>query len=129
MSLRTPLGRVLYHGAARGEAVSHWIVERVTGLALAPLSIWLLVQLLSLPQSDYAAVTAWIATGWNPVWLTLTVVIAAWHSWQGVQVVIEDYVHGFATKTLSLVLSAFAHALIAASGAYAVLHIAFRGAP
>jgi len=128
MSLRTPLGRVLSHGAARGEAVSHWIVERVTGLALAPLCIWLLVQLLSVPQADYAAVTAWIAAGWNPVWLTLTVLIAAWHSWQGVQVVIEDYVHGFAVKAISLVLLAFAHALIAASGVYAVLHIAFRGA-
>src|SRR5215469_14362721 len=84
MSLRTPLGRVLNHGAARGGAVSHWIVERVTGLALAPLSIWLLVQLLSLPEASYGAVTAWIAAGWNPVWLTLTVAIAAWHSWQGV---------------------------------------------
>ena len=128
MSLRTPLARVLNHGAARGGAVSHWIVERVTGLALAPLSVWLLIQLLSLPTADYGAVTAWIAAGWNPVWLTLTVLIGAWHSWQGIQVVVEDYVHGFATKTLVLVLSAFVHALVAASGIYAVLHIAFRSA-
>ncbi len=126
MSLRTPLGRVLNHGAARSGVVSHWIVERVTGLALAPLSIWLLVQLLALPASDYASVTTWIAAGWNPVWLTLTVLLAAWHSWQGVQVVVEDYVHGFAAKTLLLLLSAFAHALVAASGVYAILHVAFR---
>jgi succinate dehydrogenase membrane anchor subunit len=128
MSLRTPLGRVLNHGAARGGAVSHWIVQRVTGLALAPLVIWLLVQLLSLPVVDYGAVTAWIASGWNPVWLTLTVLVAVWHSWQGVQVVIEDYVHGFALKSLTLVLLAFVHALVAASGTYAVLHIALRSA-
>jgi succinate dehydrogenase / fumarate reductase membrane anchor subunit len=126
VNLRTPLGRVLNHGAARGGVVSHWIVERVTGLALAPLSVWLLVQLLTLPSSDYASVTAWIAGGWNPVWLALTVLIASWHSWHGVQVVVEDYVHGFAVKTLTLLLSAFAHALIAASGVYAVLHVALR---
>jgi succinate dehydrogenase / fumarate reductase membrane anchor subunit len=128
MSLRTPLGRALNQGAAREGAVSHWIVERVTGLALAPLSIWLLVQLLLLPTWDYAAVADWIAAGWNPVWLTLTVLLAAWHSWQGLQVVIADYVHGFAIKTVSLLLSAFAHALVAASGVYAVLHVAFRSA-
>lgn len=126
MSLRTPLGRVLNHGAARGAVVSHWIAERVTGLALAPLAIWLLAQLLSLPTADHAAVTTWIASGWNPVWLTLTVLLAAWHSWQGIQVVVEDYVHGFAVKTLTLLLSTFVHALIAVSGAYAVLHIALR---
>jgi succinate dehydrogenase / fumarate reductase membrane anchor subunit len=126
VSLRTPLGRVLNHGAARGGVVGHWVVERVTGLALAPLSVWLLVQLLALPSFDYETVTAWIAGGWNPVWLALTVLIASWHSWQGVQVVVEDYVHGFAVKTLTLLLSAFAHALLAASGVYAVLHVALR---
>jgi hypothetical protein len=46
----------------------------------------------------------------------------------GREVVVEDYVHGFALKSLSLVLSAFVHALVAVSGIYAVLHIALRSA-
>ena len=126
MTLRSPLGRVLYHGSAHG-GVSHWIVERVTGLALAPLSIWLLVTLLSLPQFDHATVSAWVASGWNPVWLALLALLASWHSWLGVQVVVEDYVHGVTVKTLTLLLSTFVHALLALSGVYAVLHIVFRG--
>jgi succinate dehydrogenase membrane anchor subunit len=125
MTLRSPLGRALNHGAAH-DGVGHWIVERVAGLALAPLTVWLLVTLLSLPQFDQASVSTWVASGWNPVWLALLVLLASWHSWLGVQVVVEDYVHGL-TKTLTLLASTFMHALLALSGVYAVLHIVFRG--
>jgi len=125
MSLRTPLGRVEGHGSAK-EGVGHWIIERATGLALAPLSAWLLISLLALPDLRYATVTEWIAAGWNPVLLALTLLLAVWHSWLGVQVVVEDYVHGFLTKTLTLLGSAAVHALLAATGVYAVLHVALR---
>jgi succinate dehydrogenase / fumarate reductase membrane anchor subunit len=126
MSLRSPLGRVLYHGAAR-DGVGHWWVQRVSAVALAPLALWLTVSLLALPDG-YAAVTAWIGAGMHPVLLALTVLLAIWHSWLGLQVVIEDYVHGFVTKTCSLLLSSFVHGLLAATALYAVLRIALRGA-
>ena len=87
---------------------------------------WLLIGLLGLPDAGYATVIAWIAAGWNPALLALTVLIAAWHAWLGVQVVIEDYVHGFLPKTIALLLSVFVHVLLAASGVYAVLRIALR---
>jgi succinate dehydrogenase / fumarate reductase, membrane anchor subunit len=127
MSLRTPLARALHHGTAR-DGVGHWLVQRVTASALAPLAIWLLIALLSLPGADYPTVITWIATGWNPVLLALTVLIAAWHAWLGVQVVIEDYVHGLLPKTIALLSSVFVHVLLAASGVYAVLRIALRSA-
>jgi succinate dehydrogenase / fumarate reductase membrane anchor subunit len=123
MSLRAPLARALNHGSARA-GVSHWLIQRVTATALAPLAIWLLIALLSLPSSDYASVTRWIGTGLHPVLLALVVLIGAWHAWLGVQVVIEDYVHGFVTKTAALLVSLFVHVLVAASGLYALLHIA-----
>ena len=127
MSLRSPLARVLSTGAAHG-GVSHWIVERVTAVALAPLAVWLVVALLSLPHADYASVVAWAGGGWNPVWLALLVLLGAWHSWLGVQMVVEDYVHGALVKTSTLLLSTFAHGLLALSGLYAVLRIALRTA-
>jgi succinate dehydrogenase / fumarate reductase membrane anchor subunit len=77
--------------------------------------------------SDYASVIRWVGTGLHPVLLALTVTIAAWHAWLGVQVVIEDYVHGFLSKTLALLASLLLHLLVAAAGVYAVLRIALAG--
>ena len=63
MSLRTPLARALHHGTAR-DGVGHWLVQRVTASALAPLAIWLLVALLSTAGvPTMPTVTAWIAAG------------------------------------------------------------------
>lgn len=123
MSLRSPLARALNHGSAH-DGVGHWRIQRVTAVALAPLGVWLLVGLLSLPGANFHSVTGWIAAGWNPVLLSLTLLAACWHSWLGVQVVIEDYVHPSLCKTGALLASAFVHALLAASGIYAVLRIA-----
>ena len=125
MSLRAPLAKVLNQGAAH-DGVNHWVVQRVTALALAPLSVWLMWQLLSLPDSGYHTVSAWVEHGWNPVLLSLLVLLASWHAWLGVQMVIEDYVHVRLSKTLLLLLSTFVHGLIGASGLYAILRIAVR---
>jgi succinate dehydrogenase / fumarate reductase membrane anchor subunit len=102
MSLRSPLGVVLGRGTARN-AVHHWWVQRMTALALLPLTVWLLSGLVRLPLTDFATVTAWISLGWNPVLMSLLVLVACWHSSLGVQVVVEDYVHSPAAKTLVLV--------------------------
>jgi len=52
--------------------------------------------------------------------------LAAWHAWLGIQVVVEDYVAQPALKALLLLLSACTNALLVASGVYAVLRIALR---
>ena len=123
MSLRSPLGRVLGYGAAK-EGVHHWWIQRLTSIALIPLTVWFVISLLALPSFDYATVHAWASQTWTALLLVLFIAIAAWHSKLGVQVVIEDYVHGGA-KTISLVLSTFAHTLIAAASIFAVLKVAF----
>ena len=125
MSLRTPLGRVLGHGAAKS-GVHHWWVQRVSAVALVPLTIWLLCALLRLPLANHAAVAQWMAAGWHPVWLSLTALCMAWHSQLGVQVVIEDYVHGKLAKTLWLLASNFVHVVVAAASVFAVLRLALR---
>ena len=127
MSLQTPLGRVRGLGAA-GNGVHHWWVQRVTALALVPLSIWLLVSLVSLPALDFVTLVSWIAGTWTASLLTVFILTASWHSRLGVQVIIEDYVHDHGLKTTSLVLSGFVHVLLAALGVFAVLRIAF-GSP
>ena len=96
----------------------------MTALALIPLAVWFVVSLIALPAANYAVLTDWLAHGWNALLLVLFGLIATRHSQLGVQVVIEDYVHAPGLKTPALILNMFAHILIAAAIAYAVLKIA-----
>ena len=127
MSLRTPLGRVLGMGAAK-EGVHHWWVQRLTSVALIPLAVSFVVSLFALPTLDYGVVHMWVHQTWTAILLILFIALACWHSKLGVQVVIEDYVHGGA-KTLVLILSTFVHTLIAAASIFAVLKVAFGSVP
>ena len=120
----TPLGRVLGHGSAKSGA-HHWWSQRLSAVALVPLSLWFLFSLLTLPDFGHAAVRAWVGVPWHAVLLCLLVGTASWHSQLGVQVVVEDYVHTPGVKLGSLLLLRFAHVLIAAAGIFAVLKIAF----
>jgi succinate dehydrogenase / fumarate reductase, membrane anchor subunit len=126
MSLRSPLGKVLGTGSAK-EGVHHWWLQRLTSIALVPLTIWFVVSLLSLPSFEHVTVISWMAQSWTALLLILFILVATWHSQLGVRVVVEDYVHG-GSKTLTLVVITFIHALVAAAGVFAVLKVAFGGA-
>ena len=128
MSLRSPLGTVLGAGAAGG-GVRHWWQQRLTSIALVPLTVWFVVSLLALPSLDYATLIAWMHQSSTALLLILLVLSAAWHSQLGVRVVVEDYVHGAGARTLTLVLIGFAHVLLAVAGVFAVLKVAFGSAP
>jgi succinate dehydrogenase / fumarate reductase membrane anchor subunit len=125
MNLRTPPAPASNLRGARA-GVRHWLAQRVTALALAPLTIWLLIALLRLPGIDYASVIQWMAAAAHPVVLALIVLLATWHAWLGVQVVIEDYVHGSVAKSTALWLSLLVHLLLGACGLYALMRIALR---
>jgi succinate dehydrogenase / fumarate reductase membrane anchor subunit len=126
MSLRSPLAKVLGHGSAK-EGVHHWWMQRLTSIALVPLTVWFVVSLLSLPSYDHSTIVAWMGQLWTAVFLILLVLTATWHSQLGVRVVVEDYVHG-GTKTLTLTLVTFLHAVVAVAGMLAILKVAFGGA-
>jgi succinate dehydrogenase / fumarate reductase membrane anchor subunit len=128
MSLRSPLGRVLGQGAAR-DGVRHWWLQRLTSVALVPLTVWFVVSLLALPSLGHATLLAWMSQSSTSLLLILLVLVATWHSQLGLRVVVEDYVHGAGMRTLSLVLITFAHVLLGAAGVFAVLRVAFGGAP
>jgi len=126
MSLRSPLGRVLGLGAAH-DGVRHWWLQRLTSIALVPLTVWFVVSLLALPSLGYGTLVAWMSQSWTALLLILLVLTAAWHSQLGVRVVVEDYIHSAGARTLTLVLIGFAHVLLAAVGVFAILKVAFGG--
>ncbi len=122
MSLRTPLGRVLGLGTAR-EGTEHWWAQRVSAVALLLLGAWFVIAIVMLDSLDHAAAVAFVGAPWNSVLLTLLSVMLAYHSYLGVQVVVEDYVHAPGIKVVSLMLSKFAHILVAVAAVYAVLRV------
>ncbi len=122
-TLRTPLARVLGSGAAK-QGVHHWWVQRVTSIALVPLTLWFVFALAGLPSLEQHIVRGWMRSGLTPVWLTLLVLVLCHHSVSGLQVVIEDYVHGKALKIAALLASQFAHGVVAVACVFAVVKVA-----
>jgi succinate dehydrogenase / fumarate reductase, membrane anchor subunit len=126
MSLRSPIGQVLGLGSAKAGA-HHWWMQRVTAVALALLGVWFVASIFCATSFEYSAVTTWIANPIHATLLSVFIAALAYHSQLGVQVVIEDYVHG-ATKTVTIVLSTFFHVIVGALGVISVLRIAFSAA-
>jgi succinate dehydrogenase / fumarate reductase membrane anchor subunit len=124
VNLVTPLNRVLGLGTATG-AAEHWWVQRLTAVALVPLGLWFVVELLLLPDLSYASVLAWVHRPYSSVMLILFVLAAAYHSYLGVRVVIEDYVPGKGFMVLALIGSAFAHTSLTIAALFAILKVAF----
>lgn len=124
MSFRTPVKQARGLGSARS-GVGHWWVQRVTAIALIPLGVWFAGSLIALLSADYATVTAWLTLPYNAVLTALLVIVMFHHSWLGVQVVIEDYVHAEGIKIASLLIIKFIHVLLAAYGVFVVLRVAF----
>jgi len=91
------------------------------------LCLWLTASLLLLPTRNHAVVAHWIGLGLHPVLLVLMTLLATWHAWLGLQVVIEDYVPQSGPRIALQLLSTFTNALLATTGVYAVLRIALHG--
>ena len=126
MSLQTPLRRVLGAGSAKA-GVHHWWLQRLTSVALLPLTVWFVVSLLALPSFDHATVTAWMRESWTALLLILLVLAASWHSQLGVRVIVEDYVPAPGARTVTLTALSFLHAVLALAGVFAVLKVALGG--
>lgn len=92
MSLRTPLGRVRGLGSAR-DGTAHWWYQRVTAVVLVPLSVWLMMTIVSLTSLSHSVITAWLSYPVNAVLLIIFLIALFHHAQSGVQVVIEDYIH------------------------------------
>jgi succinate dehydrogenase / fumarate reductase membrane anchor subunit len=106
-SLRTPLARVTGLGSAK-DGTGHWWMQRLTAIALVPLMVWFVASLVSLAGAEQAAVKAWLQNPLAALLLLLLLGAGFYHLKLGLQVVIEDYIHGHAAKVALLIANAFA---------------------
>lgn len=90
--LRTPLKRVRGLGSAK-DGTHHFVLQRLTALALVPLSIWVIFLVLTVMHADYAQARAIVRQPFAAVWLSAFVIASFWHVQLGLQVVVEDYIH------------------------------------
>ena len=101
--LRSPLGRARGLGSARAGS-HHWWAQRLTAIALVPLTLWFIFSVIHLSGATHSVVIDWLSA---PLTLGLMValIVATFHHLQlGLQVVIEDYVHQEAAKTCAMLL-------------------------
>lgn len=123
MSVRTPLARVEGLGAAHS-GTQHFWRQRVSAVALVPLSIWFVISALSLIGAGRHEAVAFLGMPINAVLMALFVVAALHHMMLGIQVVIEDYVHNEAARIALLVLNQFFAWLVGAASLFALVKIA-----
>jgi succinate dehydrogenase / fumarate reductase membrane anchor subunit len=121
MSLRTPLSQAKGLGSAK-EGAAHWWLQRVTAIALIPLAIWLAFAVAMLGDANYETVISWLQKPHVAILLILLVAATFYHSQLGLQVIVEDYVHGW-LKVVTLILINFLCILFAVAGIIALLKI------
>jgi succinate dehydrogenase / fumarate reductase membrane anchor subunit len=121
--MRSPLGRALGLGSAR-EGVKPWWFERVTAVALVPLTLWFAASLITLTGSDYSTFVAWLRAPLAALLMVLLLIALFSHLALGLRVVLEDYIHSKA-KIPALLAVRFGCFALAAAGILATLRITF----
>jgi succinate dehydrogenase / fumarate reductase membrane anchor subunit len=126
MNMRTQLGEVRGLGSAK-TGTGHFWMQRLTALALIPLTLWFVASLASMGSADYADAVAWVKSPLTSI-LLLALIAATFHHMQlGLQVIIEDYVHAEGLKIASLIVMKCGSVLLGLAAAFAVLKVAFEG--
>ena len=124
--LRAPLKNARGLGSAK-DGTRHFIIQRLTALALVGLGIWFVVLVLRVLGAGYGDARALLARPWNAVLMISFVIAMFWHAQLGLQVIVEDYVHTPWREAALQVAIKFLCFLAAVAAVLAVLRVALGG--
>ncbi len=123
MSLRSPLGKVRGLGSAKN-GTHHWWMQKVTAVALIPLTIWFVSSVVYMTQADYEVVINWMNSPIVAVLMLLFVVTGMYHLKLGLQVIVEDYIHSEGSKVMLQMLITFGCIVVGTAAVFSILRIA-----
>jgi succinate dehydrogenase / fumarate reductase, membrane anchor subunit len=124
--MRTPLNKVRGLGSARSGTENFWRI-RLTSIALAPLSLFILGWVLSLRGAGFAEVRSSLSQPLITLAVALFLIISLDHMRLGMKEIIEDYVHDEGNRLALLVLNTFFTVLIGVASVFALVKLAFGG--
>jgi succinate dehydrogenase / fumarate reductase membrane anchor subunit len=122
---RSPLARATGLGSAKS-GIEDWAMERVSAVALVPLTVWFIVGILTHAGGGYAGYYAWLHALSTAILMVLLLLAIFHHAALGLQVIVEDYVHS-GIKFAVLMIVRFGCIALAVSGIIAVLRISWPG--
>jgi succinate dehydrogenase / fumarate reductase membrane anchor subunit len=126
MDFRTPLAKALGIGSAKA-GTAHWWMQRVTAVALIPLTLPFIILLKLCINAPYRETVAWLAEPLNTVCITAWILAIFYHSALGLQVVIEDYVAKEGAKIIAVWAVNLSFLFLALAALLAVLRIILVG--
>jgi len=103
----------------------HFWMQRLTAVALLPVTIWFCFSLASMPQMSHAALQDWLQSPLNASLMLVVVAVGLYHAKLGLQVIIEDYVADTATRAISIMAVTLVCGLFAIIGVVSVLKLSF----
>tara|TARA_X000001036_G_C20509547_1_gene737469 strand:- start:159 stop:542 length:384 start_codon:yes stop_codon:yes gene_type:complete len=121
--MRTDLGRVRGLGTAK-EGVHHWWMQRLTAIALIPLTLWFIISIATLNNASYTETVNWLSIPLVSIFMILLVSATLYHALLGVQVVVEDYIHQEGLKFLLLIGLKFIFLVLGVVAIFSLLKIA-----
>jgi len=126
MNFRTDRAKVLGLGSAKSGA-DHWFGERLKSVALIPLTIIFVLIVAPLIGKDHATVVASFQNPFVSISLILFFLVTFKHLEEGLQVVIEDYVHSKGSLLLLIIFNKLFCWTFGLAAVFAILKITFAG--
>ncbi|MGN6304704.1 MAG: succinate dehydrogenase, hydrophobic membrane anchor protein [Mesorhizobium sp.] len=124
--METPLKKVRGLGAAREGTGGFWR-QRVSGLALAVLTLFVVGWIWSLKGAGFAQVRASLAHPLVAIAMALFIVISLDHMRLGMKEIIEDYAHSQGNRLGLSILNTFFTVAVGGICLFALAKLAFGG--
>ena len=112
------------HSSSATKGSHHWWWQRVSALALIPLTLWFMFSIVNHVGDDHVTVVGWIAQPYVAILLVLYIGFMLFHGQLGMQEIIADYVHERKLKCICLFALKAVMIVFALAGLFAILRIA-----